>query len=203
MKKILKWVAIVVGSLTVLAFLAFLYFIPPFELAPPEEFSKPEATAPPSLDDIKDPAEKLLAERGRYIVVRSGCTGCHTPLGDQGPEFSLYLSGGGKGVEKGKGTFVTRNLTPDPETGIGKRTDDEIKMALRSGVFHDGRLMPARAMPWSAWSNWTEEDRHAVVVFLRHLKPVWHRIPDMSPAGEMIDTAAVEEDFGADFGQKQ
>lgn len=203
MKKVLKWVAISIACLAVLAFLGFLYFIPPFDLEPPEEFSAPEATAPPQLDDIKDPAERLLAERGKYIVIRSGCTGCHTPVGDQGPDYSRYLSGGSKAIMRGYGTYVSRNLTPDPETGLGIRTDDEIQMVLRSGVFHDGRIMHSRAMPWWAWSNWTEEDRHAVVGFLRHLKPVKHRIPDYSPDDRTSDPQAAEEAYGLDYGENK
>lgn len=203
MKRIVKWVAIIVASLGVLAFLGFLYFIPPFDLAPPEEFSAPEGTAPPSLDDIKDPAERLLAERGKYIVVRSDCSGCHTPIGDQGPDYGRYLSGGSKISVKGYGTYVARNLTPDPETGLGTRTDDEIKMVLRNGIFHDGRVMHSRAMPWWGWSNWSEEDRHAVVVFLRHLKPIKHRIPDYSPDDKTADPRAVEAFYGGDYGENK
>ena len=61
-----------------------------------------------------------------------------------------------------KGTFVSRNLTPDKTTGLGRRSDDEVKRVLRSGVIPDGRVTSYRLMPWGAFSNWTDEDRHAV-----------------------------------------
>ena len=82
---------------------------------------------------------------------------------------------------------MSRNLTPDVETGLGAKTDEQIKRVLRSGVFADGRVFHPFMMPWADFSNMTEEDRHAVVVFLRHLKPVRHRIPDWSPSGDAVN----------------
>lgn len=201
MKKILRWVGIILGALAVIAFLGFLYFIPPFTLAPPEEFSNPVGTAGPSLDGITDPVERALAERGRYIVMVHDCAGCHTPQGDEGPDWNRHLSGGFKGVFRGYGTFVTRNLTPDKETGLGRRTDDQVKRVLRSGLLAEGRVAHYRDMPWATYSNWTEEDRHAVLVFLRHLKPVFHRIPEDDTTAVLGDPAAIEVFYGADAGE--
>lgn len=200
MKKILKWVAIILGSLAVVGFLGFLYFIPPFTLIPPEEFIKPTLTAGPSLADITDPVEKALAERGKYIVTVSDCSGCHTPLGDEGPKWNEYLAGGSKATFQGYGTYVTRNLTPDKESGLARRTDDQVKRVLRGGLLPEGRVAHYRDMPWAAFSNWTEEDRYAVLVYLRHLKPVRHTIPDPDPNDILGDPAAVEGFFNSDFG---
>lgn len=202
MKKFLKWAALVVVVLLLGGFLAFLYFIPPFTSTPPEEFSRPEAEAPPSLDGIADPKERLLAERGRYIVTVSACAECHTTPGPQGPLFGdMYMAGGFKMSAKGHGTYVSANLTPDKDTGLARWSDDEVKRILRSGVAPDGRLI-SPLMPWSVWGNWTDEDLHAVVVYLRHLKPVPHRIPPPVPA-TLTDPMATEEDYGgADYGMK-
>ena len=73
---------------------------------------------------------------------------------------------------------MSRNLTPDPDTGLARRTDDEVKRVLRSGVFPDGHVVPHTTMPWANFSNWTEEDRYAVLVYLRHLPPVRHQTPE-------------------------
>lgn len=201
MKKTVKRVVIGLVSIAFLAFLAFLYFIPPFFLASPETFSAPMATAPPGVDDIKDPAERAIAARGRYIVMTSGCIGCHATPTAQGPDLEHYLAGGFKFVET-SGTYVSRNLTPDKETGLGRRTDAEVKRVLRSGVFPDGHVVPYTAMPWGNFSNWTDEDRHAVVVYLRHLKPARHQIPDpiLAPT-KLRDASAGEEAYGGvDYG---
>jgi mono/diheme cytochrome c family protein len=200
MKKILKWMGIILGVLVVVGFLAFLYFIPPFTLVPPEEFSNPIATAGPSLDDITDPVQRALAERGKYIVRVNDCSGCHTPLGDEGPKWDEFLAGGNKSVFRGYGTFTTRNLTPEKRTGLARRTDDEVKRVLRTGLLPEGRIAYYRDMPWAAYSNWTEEDRHAVLVYLRHVKPFFHKIPEDDTSTVAGDPTAVETFYGTDFG---
>jgi hypothetical protein len=200
MKKILKWTGIVLGLLLIIGFVGFLYFIPPFTLVPPEEFSKPTASAGPSLDDITDPAERALALRGKYLVTGFDCSGCHTPLGDQGPNWNEYLAGGIKTGFKGYGTYTSRNLTPDKENGLARRTDDQVKRVLRSGLLPEGRVAHYQDMPWALTSNWTEEDRYAVLIYLRHLKPVAHTIPDPDQNTVFDDPAATHSFFNTDFG---
>jgi hypothetical protein len=200
-KRVLKWTGIVVAALGVTGFLAFLYFIPPFFVSAPETFSGPVAASPPTVDGIADPAERALAERGRAIVVRIGCIGCHAVNGSQGPDYTKYLAGGSLRFETAHGTFVSRNLTPDVETGLGRRTDAEIKRVLRSGVFPDGHVVPYTTMPWANLSNLTEEDRHAIVVYLRHLPPIRHKIPDPDLAHTLSEPGAVERGYGGkDYG---
>lgn len=191
-RRILKWTALILIVLVVGGFLAFLYFIPPFLVAAPETFSKPVADAAPPVTGIADPAVRAIAERGRYLVMTSGCIGCHATNGPQGPDYSKYLAGGGVKFFTNRGTFVSRNLTPDKETGLGRRTDDEVKRILRSGVFPDGHIAPYSVMPWGNFSNWSEEDRHAIVVYLRHLPPVRHEIPEPDRGSVLAEPGAIE-----------
>jgi hypothetical protein len=195
LKTILKWTAIVGGIAVVIGLLAFLYFIPPFFSVPPEQYVKDTAAMALSLDSIADPRERAMAERGRYIVMTTGCGDCHTTPGPQGPRADMYLAGGLKMVVKTGGGVVSRNLTSDPETGIGNRKDEEILRVLRGGVFHDGRTMNYRNMPWSAFANWTEEDRRAVLAYLRAVKPVKHRIPDPMPDAMLQNGGGAAEEF--------
>jgi len=116
MNKVIRWSLISVGSILIIAFLVFLWVIPPFTLLEPEAFSGPAQNAPPSLDHIEDPAQRLMAERGKYLVNSGDCIGCHVPLGDEGPNFDKYLAGGMDFITK-SGTYFSANLTPDPETG--------------------------------------------------------------------------------------
>jgi mono/diheme cytochrome c family protein len=201
MKKFLKWTLLLLTVIAIGAFGAFLYLIPPFFITPPEQFGKALAEAAPGVNDIADPAERAIAARGRYIVMTTGCIGCHATNGSQGPDLSKYLAGGALKIQTPHGTFISRNLTSDQETGIGRRTEDELKRVLRSGTFPDGHVVPGTAMPWPMFSNWSEEERHAVVVYLRHLKPIAHRIPDPITGNAVTIAGAVEQDYaGKDYG---
>jgi mono/diheme cytochrome c family protein len=203
MRRVLKWTLVLVAVVAVCGFGAFLYFIPPFFTTPPEEFGNALANAAPAVNGITDPAERAIAARGRYLVMTGGCIGCHATNGSQGPDLTKYLAGGALKIHTPQGTFVSRNLTPDPETGIGRRTDDELKRVLRSGTFADGHVVPGTAMPWPSLSSWNEEDRHAVVVYLRHLPPISHRIPDPVPGNAITIAGAIEQDYAAkDYGIK-
>jgi cytochrome c len=197
MKKFIKWCGIAVIVVAVTGFLAFLYFIPPFDFIAPEELSRPAGEAGPNLSAIADPGERAIAERGRYLVTIGSCADCHATPGPQGPQLKeMYLAGGFKMSRKGAGTYISMNITPDQETGIGKWSDDDIKRVLRNGLAPDGRAIPGHLMPWPVFSNWTEEDRHAVVTYLRRTAPIAHRIP--APISDVLlsDPTAQEEVFG-------
>jgi hypothetical protein len=203
LRRLLAWTLAVAAVLAAGAFLAFLYVIPPFAWMTPEQFIEPEAAAAPTVEDIADPARRALAQHGREIVMRSSCAGCHQTPGPQGPRWDLYLAGGLKAISRDGGAVVSGNLTPDPETGLGTRTDEDILRVLRSGVSHTGRLMSPRAMPWSDFSHWTEEDRRAVVAYLRAIRPVRHAIPDPDPSARPGDPKAVDAAYGGrDYGRR-
>ena len=201
MKRFLRWFAISVMVCGILGFIAFLYFIPPFDFIAPEQMSRPAGEAGPDLSAIADPAERGVAERGRYLVTIGSCGDCHATPGPQGPQLrEMYLAGGSKMIRKGHGTYVSTNLTSDADTGLGKWSDADIKRVLRNGLAPDGRPVPGHLMPWPAYSNWTEEDRHAVVVYLRHTVPTAHRIPAPTTDAIFTDPAAFEEDYrGKDY----
>jgi hypothetical protein len=202
LKRVLGVTAAVVLLVAVVGFLAFLYYIPPFFITPPEQFGKDMADAPPGVSGIADPAVRAIAERGRYIVMTTGCTGCHAMNGPRGPDMTKYLAGGGALSRTAEGTYVSRNLTPDPDTGLARRTDDEVMRVLRSGAFPDGHVVPHAAMPWAVFSNWTDEDRYAVLVYLRHLPPVRHGTPEVAPGNALTIPGAVQQAYGAkDYGK--
>jgi len=197
---ILKWSALLLLVVAIIGFGTFLYVIPPFFITSPENLARPIIDAAPSTADIADPAERAIAERGRYLVVTAGCMGCHQTPTPQGPDLEKYLAGGMR-FHTRDGAFVTRNLTPDRDTGLAGRSDDEVKRILRSGIFPDGHIVSYRLMPWGGYSYWTAEDAHAVVAYLRHLKAVRHRIPEAAPAVPLA-TGAIEEVYaGMDYGQ--
>ena len=80
----------------------------------------------------------------------------------------------------------------DIHVGLARRTDEQVKRVLRSGLLPEGRVAHYRDMPWTLFSHFTEEDRHAIVVYLRHLKPVFHGIPEYNTDTSTDDTTAIE-----------
>jgi len=104
-------------------------------------------------------------ERGRYLARIANCVACHT--GDAGAPMA-----GGLPLETGAGTVYSTNITPDPETGLGRYSFDDFDRAVRRGVARDGRrLYPA--MPYPSYAKMTREDVAAVYAWLRaEVKPV-------------------------------
>ncbi len=201
MNRVLKWGGLTLIVLLVAGFGAFLYNMPPLLLIAPETIQANVASAAPQVDHIADPATRALAARGRTLVVNIGCIGCHATNGDRGPDYSKHFAGGGVRIESHLGRFVSRNLTPDPDTGLARRTDDEVKRVLRSGVFPDGHMVPYTSMPWGSFSHLTEDDRHAIVVYLRNIPAVKHRIPEPVLEPATLPGGAVEGVFGLrDYG---
>ena len=120
-------------------------------------------------------------KRGAYLVEHlDGCTDCHTPFQETaaGPEIigSKKASGQVFPMPGFPGTVVAANLTPDPETGTGNWTDDQLARAIREGIGHDGRtLFPL--MPYTYFRHMTDEDLASVVVYLRSLPPIRNPLP--------------------------
>ena len=144
-------------------------------------------------------------ERGAYLVTIMGCNDCHTPLkmGANGPEpdMSRMLTGHpetvqlppapklpeGPWVWVGAGTNTafsgpwgvsfTANLSPDPETGLGKWTEKMFLDTLRTGR-HQGVGRPVLPpMPWPVYGKATDEDLKSIFAYLQSLPPVKNRVP--------------------------
>jgi mono/diheme cytochrome c family protein len=118
---------------------------------------------------------ETLTERGRYLVETiASCANCHTPRGPNGPLPDKKLSGG-EVIKHQDFTAVVPNITPDPETGIGKWTDDQIVSAIREGRRPDGSLL-GPAMPSRFYRGIGDDDARAIVAYLRSVLPVHNPI---------------------------
>jgi cytochrome c553 len=144
-------------------------------------------------------------ERGAYLVRIMGCNDCHTPhkLGPTGPEpdMSRMLSGHAAELVMpqapalpegpwgwvGAGTMTafagpwgvsfTANLTPDPETGLGKWTEQMFVATIRTGR-HEGKgrpLLPPMPLPIVQALN--DDDLRDLFAYLQSLPPVRNRVP--------------------------
>jgi mono/diheme cytochrome c family protein len=109
--------------------------------------------------------------RGEYLVRLANCRTCHSPT-KGGQEIKERFLAGGVYFTTPFGSFPTPNLTPDPETGLGAWTDDEIKTLLTTGVRKNGQRVVANFMPWWIYRNMAPADLDAIVAYLRSLPPV-------------------------------
>ncbi|GBQ36250.1 sorbitol dehydrogenase [Komagataeibacter saccharivorans] len=120
-----------------------------------------------------EPSAELLA-RGEYVATAGDCIACHTRPG--GKPFA-----GGLSMTTPMGNVISTNITPDPDHGIGKYTEQEFEQSVRHGIRRDGsRLYPA--MPYVSYSGMTDEDVKALYAWLMHdVKPV----AEIPPATEL------------------
>lgn len=139
----------------------------------------PEAAAPASL---KVEATSQRLERGKYLFESvADCAGCHSPRNPEKFAMMPTPEGTGSGFEFPKelgfpGKIVAPNLTPDPETGLGKWSDGEKIRAIREGISKDGRaLFPF--MPYPHFATMSDEDLYSLVAYINTLAPVKRAMP--------------------------
>jgi mono/diheme cytochrome c family protein len=117
-------------------------------------------------------------KRGEYLVHAEMCGLCHTQINRTGIYRDDYYLAGGMRIEAyPHGVFVSRNLTSDPETGLGNWTEAQIAKAIRNGRAPNRTLNPW-GMPWNFLHGLSEEDALAIGSYLKRALPAVHnRIP--------------------------
>lgn len=119
--------------------------------------------------------------RGRYLShAVCECFECHSPLYDDDRVLPIETKLGAGDILNEKTRLVAPNITPDPETGAGRWTDDQLVRAIRQGISHDGRRLSV-VMPYPTLSILTNDDVHAIVAYLRSLPPVRNELPKWVP----------------------
>ena len=122
---------------------------------------------------------RALVGLGSYIVnAQGGCNDCHThpsyaPGGDpflgepKQINAAQYLAGG-----RQFGPFTSRNLTPDPTTGLpADLTFEQFLEVMRKGTDFDlkhPQISPLlQVMPWPVFGDMTNRDLRAIYEYLR------------------------------------
>jgi mono/diheme cytochrome c family protein len=152
--------------------------------------------------------------RGRQLVIYHGCGDCHG--GGVNPAAEGWLagnSGDDRADEIGEYRLWARNLTPHPETGVGRYTDRQLFNALRFGLRpgstadveitsstpgvgnhpHGGDYL-APIMPWSSFRHMTDQELRDIIAYLRTaVRPVHNPVPDPeAPAGNWAGFARAD-----------
>ena len=111
-----------------------------------------------------------LIERGRLLAAAGDCAVCHTaPNG--------VRNAGGLALDTPFGKIVSTNLTPDPETGIGKWSFTAFQRAMREGISRDGRhLYPA--FPYTSFTKISDDDLMAIYAYLMSQPAVRNEVPE-------------------------
>ena len=169
LRKILKWISIVPGSLIGLLLLAFavLYIIGTIK------WNKLHGPYDVPIEQINIPTDQASIARGEHIATIRMCGHCHTE----------DLSGQTASVP-GLITLSVPNLTSG---GVGAtNTDADWVRAIRHGVGQDGRglvLMPSRIFYYLS-----DEDLGALIAYLKSLPAVDNEMPltDLGPLGRVM-----------------
>ena len=119
--------------------------------------------------DAAAQATREQIARGKYVFGAAAGCGCHTAA-------KQPLNAGGRKYDGPFGTVYSSNITPDPTTGIGKWTDEQIITATRSGRRPNGeRLIPVH--PYTVFNGMAEQDLKDVVAYLRSVPPINRATP--------------------------
>jgi mono/diheme cytochrome c family protein len=123
-------------------------------------------------------AQQSLLDRGRYLVDGIGvCVNCHTPRGKDGHlDKSKYLAGGTQNFRGASYSVFGSNLTPDPETGLGKWNETDIKRAITEGHRPNG-VQLAPNMRYMLYRIMTPRELEATVAYLRSVPAIRNEVP--------------------------
>lgn len=124
-----------------------------------------------------DPSDRVAY--GRYLTTLASCVACHSQMDQGKPRAGMQFAGGLEFKMPAGGVQRSANITPDPETGIGRWTEAQfverfksVAEAPESELALNGRSNTE--MPWRDFGGMTREDLGAVYAYLRTVPPVRH-----------------------------
>ncbi|WP_108472084.1 cytochrome c [Rhodanobacter thiooxydans] len=110
---------------------------------------------------LRDPA---LIARGEYLATAGDCAACHTARDGQ-----RYA--GGRSLGTPFGDVPAPNITPDPDTGIGRWSFDDFWRALHEGKGRQGELLYP-VFSYTSFTKVSRDDALAIFAYLKSLPPV-------------------------------
>ncbi|HZP75121.1 MAG TPA: cytochrome c [Pseudolabrys sp.] len=127
----------------------------------------------PEIAAIQPPAktsfDPAAVKRGGELVAIGNCITCHTR--SDGKPLA-----GGRALTTPFGRIYATNITPDPDTGIGRWSQEAFDRAMRRGVDRRGEhLYPA--FPYDHFTQLSENDLKAIYAYLMTREPVQALMP--------------------------
>jgi mono/diheme cytochrome c family protein len=111
-----------------------------------------------------------LVKQGSDLAAIGNCNVCHTRAGGE-------VLAGGRAMPTPFGTIYSTNITPDPETGIGRWSEAAFQRSMHEGVDREGRhLYPA--FPYDHFTLTSDEDNRALYAFLMTRQAVRAETPE-------------------------
>jgi mono/diheme cytochrome c family protein len=170
-RKIFKWIGIVVGSLIGLLILAFavLYIVGTVQ------WNKLQGKYDVPVETITVPTDQASIVRGEHVATIHLCQHCHME------NFSGQTAGA-----QAIAILAVPNLTSGAG-GVGAaNTDLDWVRAIRHGVGHDGRGLVL--MPSATWYYLSDNDLADLIAYLKSLPPVDHEQPvtNLGPIGRVM-----------------
>ena len=105
-----------------------------------------------------------LVRKGAELAAVGDCNACHTA-----PNGQVFA--GGAPLPTPFGMIYSTNITPEPETGIGRWPEQAFRRAMREGVDREGRyLYPV--FPYDHFTRVSDADDEALYAFLMTRRPV-------------------------------
>jgi mono/diheme cytochrome c family protein len=128
------------------------------------------ASAPHPLTAADIPAHTANLDNGKLLYNAGGCISCHAPNLELA-DVAADAPAGGKPFKTPIGTLYPPNLTPDPETGLGKWTEVDFVNAMQKGLGPNGQhLIPA--FPYTSYAHMNVGDVLDIKAYLATLPPV-------------------------------
>ena len=155
------------------AIVAYIRALPPVAgRQPKSEYRIPLPTSyGPPVGKVMAPSSDDQLGYGEYLVTIAHCLECHsTPGADGAPDLDNSFGAGGMEFPGPWGVSVSANITSDAESGIGSRTDAELKRMITTGVRPDGtKMLPP--MPYGYYANISDSDLDSMIAYIRTLPP--------------------------------
>ncbi|MBM9402820.1 cytochrome c [Gluconacetobacter azotocaptans] len=117
-----------------------------------------------------DPSKSAEVNRGAYLAIALGhCDTCHTPRNVMMAEIGGKELGGAS-----LGSWIAPNVTPDPVSGIGNWSSDDLFRYLKTGDV-PGKAQAAGPMAEAiehSFQHLTDDDLKAIVAYVRQVPAI-------------------------------